>query len=195
MDEEEEEDESNLSLQTSEEAVKDGMPENKSPKQRLSYEFTRQAFTRGKPHMVVCSLCKRDGHLKKDCPEDFKKVQLEPLPPITSDFLGRLDKVCEQCYTDFAPDELEVGVREHILQDVENFVRRQFAGARLQLFGSSKNGYGFRQSDLDICMVLEGQDTIPDAECITIIESLARLLRKHPGLKNILPSLRPKYPL
>lgn len=33
-------------------------------------------------------------------------------------------------------------------------------GARLQLFGSSKNGFGFRQSDLDICMVLEGKDSI-----------------------------------
>ncbi len=29
---------------------------------------------------------------------------------------------------DFAPDELEMGVREHILQDLETFVRRQFAG-------------------------------------------------------------------
>lgn len=95
---------------------------------------------------------------------------------------------------DFAPDELEVSVREHILQDLEGFVRRQFsgdenffsskcnssrpdynvtlsldtndispsssAGARLRLFGSSKNGFGFRQSDLDICMVLDGQDTM-----------------------------------
>ena len=51
--------------------------------------------------MVVCSLCKRDGHLKKDCPEDFKKVQLEPLPPITSDFLSVLNKVCEQCYSEY----------------------------------------------------------------------------------------------
>ncbi|XP_019954729.2 terminal uridylyltransferase 7 [Paralichthys olivaceus] len=195
IDEEEEEDESNLSLQASEDAVKDERPENKNQKQRRSYEFTRQAFTRGKPHMVVCSLCKRDGHLKKDCPEDFKKVQLEPLPPITSEFLSVLNKVCEQCYTDFAPDELEVGVREHILQDLENFVRRQFAGARLQLFGSSKNGFGFRQSDLDICMVLEGQESIPDVECITIIESLARLLRKHPGLKNILPITTAKVPI
>ena len=48
MDEEEEEDESNLSLQTPEDAVKDERPENKSQKQRRSYEFTRQAFTRGK---------------------------------------------------------------------------------------------------------------------------------------------------
>ena len=32
-------------------------------------------------------------------------------------------------------------------------------GAKLRLFGSSKNGFGFKQSDLDICMVLEGQET------------------------------------
>lgn len=51
--------------------------------------------------MVVCSLCKRDGHLKKDCPEDFKKVQLDPLPPVTPEFLGVLNKVCEQCYSEY----------------------------------------------------------------------------------------------
>ncbi|XP_068559289.1 terminal uridylyltransferase 7 [Cebidichthys violaceus] len=179
-----------------EDAIDDKSPENKTQQQkRRSYEFTRQAFTRGKSHMVVCSLCKRDGHLKKDCPEDFKKVQLGPLPPITPEFLCLLDRVCEQCYTDFAPDELEVGVREHILQDLEAFVRRQFAGARLQLFGSSKNGFGFRQSDLDICMVLEGQETMEDVECISIIESLARMLWKHPGLKNILSITTAKVPI
>lgn len=36
--------------------------------------------------------------------------------------------VCSLFLADFAPDELEVGVREHILQDLETFVRRQFAG-------------------------------------------------------------------
>lgn len=51
--------------------------------------------------MVVCSLCKRDGHLKKDCPEDFKKVQLDPLPPVTPEFLSVLNKVCEQCYSEY----------------------------------------------------------------------------------------------
>ncbi|CAJ1069149.1 terminal uridylyltransferase 7 isoform X2 [Xyrichtys novacula] len=202
MDEEEEEEDGegelaaeNVSPPPSESASKDGTAENKNQKQKKQYVFTRQAFTKGKSHMVVCSLCKRDGHLKKDCPEDFKKVQLDPLPPITPDFLNILNKVCEQCYTDFAPDELEVGVREHILQDLETFVRRQFAGARLQLFGSSKNGFGFRQSDLDICMVLEGQETIDDVDCINIIESLARLLKKHPGLKNILPITTAKVPI
>lgn len=195
-DEEEDEVADSLSPPPSAESVKDEGPENKKQKQsKLSYEFTKQAFTRGKSHMVVCSLCKRDGHLKKDCPEDFKKVQLDALPPLTQEFHSVLNKVCEQCYSDFAPDELEVGVREHILQDLEAFVRRQFAGARLQLFGSSKNGFGFRQSDLDICMVLEGQETIDDVDCISIIESLARLLKKHPGLKNILPITTAKVPI
>ncbi|XP_029367292.1 terminal uridylyltransferase 7 isoform X2 [Echeneis naucrates] len=179
-----------------EDAVKDESSQTKNEKQsRLRYEFTKQAFTRGKSHMVVCSLCKRDGHLKKDCPEDFKKVDLDPLPPMTPEFLSVLNKVCEQCYTDFAPDELEVSVREHILRDLESFVRRQFPGARLQLFGSSKNGFGFRQSDLDICMVLEGQESIDDGNCIIIIESLARQLKKHPGLKNILPITTAKVPI
>lgn len=170
-------------------------PEDTSQKQSFSYKFTKQAFTRGKSHLVVCTLCKRDGHLKKDCPEDFKKVQLEPLPPMTPDFLSVLDKVCDQCYTDFAPAELEVQVRDYILQDLQTFVRRQFAGATLKLFGSSKNGFGFRQSDLDICMVLQGRDTIDDVDCISIIESLARLLKKHSGLRNILPITTAKVPI
>uniref|UniRef100_A0A8C7FSN0 Terminal uridylyl transferase 7 n=1 Tax=Oncorhynchus kisutch TaxID=8019 RepID=A0A8C7FSN0_ONCKI len=161
----------------------------------LCYGFIRQAFTRGKSHTVVCSVCKRDGHLKKDCPEDFQRVQLAPLPPMTPAFLKTLNTVCQQCYRDFAPDDVELGVREHILQDLESFVKRQFTGARLRLFGSSKNGFGFKQSDLDICMVLDGQETAEGLDCISIIESLARLLRKHPGLRNILPITTAKVPI
>lgn len=46
-------------------------------------------------------------------------------------------------------------------------------GARLQLFGSSKNGFGFRQSDLDICMVREGQDNIDVCHLIVIFQRCA----------------------
>ncbi|XP_061673530.1 terminal uridylyltransferase 7 [Syngnathoides biaculeatus] len=176
-------------------SVENELSESKKQMTKRSYQFTKQAFTRGKSHTVVCSLCKRDGHLKKDCPEDFKKVELQPLPPMTPDFLNVLDQVCEQCFADFAPDDVEVAIREWILRDLETFVRRQFPGARLQLFGSSKNGFGFRQSDLDICMVREGQDSIDDADCINIIERLAKLLRKHPDLRNILPITTAKVPI
>ncbi|MED6254234.1 hypothetical protein ATANTOWER_020484 [Ataeniobius toweri] len=196
LDEEEELAHVRLSPSSSKSRTENEGTKNKNQQQSpLAYEFTKQAFTKGKSHTVVCSLCKRDGHLKKDCPEDFKKVELDPLPPLTPDFLRVLNRVCEQCYSDFAPDDLENGVRELILQDLESFVRRQFAGARLQLFGSSKNGFGFRQSDLDICMVLEGKETMDDFDCINIIKGLARQLKKHPGLKNILPITTAKVPI
>ncbi|XP_014856072.1 PREDICTED: terminal uridylyltransferase 7 [Poecilia mexicana] len=196
LDEEEEEDLAHVRLSPSMSKTKNESTKSQYQQQsQYAYEFTKQAFTKGKSHMVVCSLCKRDGHLKKDCPEDFKKVELDPLPPLTPDFLSVLNRVCEQCYSDFAPDDLENGVRELILQDLESFVRRQFAGARLQLFGSSKNGFGFRQSDLDICMVLEGKETMDDVDCINIIKGLARQLKKHPGLRNILPITTAKVPI
>ncbi|KAI1900101.1 hypothetical protein AGOR_G00046560 [Albula goreensis] len=161
----------------------------------LRYEFNKHVFTRGKSHAIVCSLCKQDGHLKRDCPEDFKRVELDPLPPMTPKFLKILNEVCVQCYRDFAPDELEERVREHILQDLEKHIRGQFEGAKLRLFGSSKNGFGFRQSDLDICMMLEGRETAEGLDCIAIIDSLARDLKRHPGLRNILPITTAKVPI
>ncbi|KAG5841371.1 hypothetical protein ANANG_G00198810 [Anguilla anguilla] len=175
---------------------KNGRPENEGhAPSSLRYQFNKQAFTRGKSHALVCGLCKRDGHLKRDCPEDFKRVELDPLPTMTPKFLEILNEVCVQCYMDFAPDELEERVREHILQDLEKHIRCQFEGAKLRLFGSSKNGFGFKQSDLDICMVLEGRDGVEGLDCIAIIDSLARDLKKHPGLRNILPITTAKVPI
>ncbi|KTG46607.1 hypothetical protein cypCar_00015320, partial [Cyprinus carpio] len=53
--------------------------------------------------------------------------------------------------------------------------------AQLCLFGSSKNGFGFRDSDLDICMTLEGHDNAEKLNCKEIIEGLAKVLKKHTG--------------
>ncbi|XP_068093297.1 terminal uridylyltransferase 7 [Hyperolius riggenbachi] len=161
----------------------------------LFYEFNKPTFTRGKSPTVVCNLCKKEGHRKKDCPEDFKKIELEPLPPLTPLFCNILDQVCVQCYVDFCPSSLEDRAREHIRQDLEDFIRREFTGARLNLFGSSKNGFGFIQSDLDICLTFDGLETAEELDSIRTIEELARHLRKHQGLRNILPITTAKVPI
>ncbi|XP_010078505.1 PREDICTED: terminal uridylyltransferase 7, partial [Pterocles gutturalis] len=144
----------------------------------LFYEFSKPAFTKGKSPTVVCSLCKREGHLKRDCPEDFKKIELDPLPALTPKFSDILDQVCVQCYYDFAPNIVEDQAREHIRQNLENFIRQDFPGTKLNLFGSSKNGFGFKQSDLDICMTMDGLETAEGLDCIKIIEDLAKVLKK-----------------
>ncbi|XP_059500607.1 terminal uridylyltransferase 7-like isoform X2 [Stegostoma tigrinum] len=170
--------------------------ETQSSDDSMRYVFSRAVFTKGKASIIVCSLCKREGHLKSDCPEDFKKVDLDPLPQMTPRFLNVLDQVTSQCCYDFAPDHLEIQAREHILIKLEAFVRKELdAKAKLCLFGSSKNGFGFRQSDLDICMTFEDQETAEGLNCIKIIEDLARVLRKHPGLKSILPITTAKVPI
>lgn len=50
------------------------------------------------PPTVVCSICKRDGHLKDECPEDFKKIELKPLPPMNDRFRDILSGLCKLCY-------------------------------------------------------------------------------------------------
>ncbi|NWI90376.1 TUT7 uridylyltransferase, partial [Pitta sordida] len=161
----------------------------------LFYEFSKQAFTKGKSPTVICSLCKREGHLKKDCPEDFKKIELDPLPALTPKFSVILDQVCVQCYHDFAPNIVEDRAREHIRQNLEIFIKQDFPGTRLDLFGSSKNGFGFKQSDLDICMTVDGLETAEGLDCIRIIEDLAKVLKKQPGLRNVLPITTAKVPI
>ncbi|NXA96612.1 TUT7 uridylyltransferase, partial [Melanocharis versteri] len=161
----------------------------------LFYQFNKQAFTKGKSPTVVCSLCKREGHLKNDCPEDFKKIELDPLPPLPPKFSVILDQVCVQCYHDFAPNMVEDQAREHIRQSLEIFIRQDFPGTKLDLFGSSKNGFGFKQSDLDICMTIDGLETAEGLDCIRIIEDLAKVLKKQSGLRNVLPITTAKVPI
>ncbi|NWR71774.1 TUT7 uridylyltransferase, partial [Centropus unirufus] len=161
----------------------------------LFYEFSKPAFTKGKSPTVVCSLCKREGHFKRDCPEDFKKIELDPLPALTHKFSLILDQVCAQCYYDFAPSIVEDQARENIRQNLENFIRLEFPGTRLNLFGSSKNGFGFKQSDLDICMTIDGLETAEGLDCIRIIEDLAKVLKKQSGLRNVLPITTAKVPI
>uniref|UniRef100_A0A3Q3M563 RNA uridylyltransferase n=1 Tax=Mastacembelus armatus TaxID=205130 RepID=A0A3Q3M563_9TELE len=162
----------------------------------LHYVFDKMIFTGGKPPTVVCSICKRDGHLKDECPEDFKKIELKPLPPMNDRFRDILDGLCKLCYFELSPTHAEQQKREQILGSLERFIRKEYNDkAKLCLFGSSKNGFGFRDSDLDICMTLEGHETAEKLNCREIIEGLAKVLKKHTGLRNILPITTAKVPI
>ncbi|NXU51729.1 TUT7 uridylyltransferase, partial [Turnix velox] len=182
-------------LTEKESLFEDNIATEESLYSELFYEFSKLAFTRGKSATVVCSLCKREGHLKRDCPEDFKKIELNPLPALTPRFSIILDQVCVRCYNDFAPSSLEDQAREYIRESLENFIRQDFPGTKLSLFGSSKNGFGFKQSDLDICMTVDGLETAEGLDCIKIIEDLAKVLKKQSGLRNVLPITTAKVPI
>ncbi|XP_045333349.1 terminal uridylyltransferase 4 isoform X11 [Leopardus geoffroyi] len=166
------------------------------PIQELYYVFDKFILTSGKPPTIVCSICKKDGHSKNDCPEDFRKIDLKPLPPMTNRFREILDLVCKRCFDELSPPFSEQHNREQILIGLEKFIQKEYdEKARLCLFGSSKNGFGFRDSDLDICMTLEGHENAEKLNCKEIIENLAKILKRHPGLRNILPITTAKVPI
>ncbi|XP_064003459.1 terminal uridylyltransferase 4 isoform X4 [Pogoniulus pusillus] len=170
--------------------------EGRLSSEEMHYVFDKFILTSGKPPTIVCSICKRDGHSKNDCPEDFKKIDLKPLPPMTVRFREILDIVCKRCFDELSPPLSEQQNREQILASLERFIRKEYNDkARLCLFGSSKNGFGFRDSDLDICMTLEGHENAEKLNCKEIIEGLAKVLKKHPGLRNILPITTAKVPI
>ncbi|XP_066863708.1 terminal uridylyltransferase 4 isoform X4 [Kogia breviceps] len=166
------------------------------PTQELYFVFDKFILTSGKPPTIVCSICKKDGHSKNDCPDDFRKIDLKPLPPMTNRFREILDLVCKRCFDELSPPFSEQHNREQILIGLEKFIQKEYdEKARLCLFGSSKNGFGFRDSDLDICMTLEGHENAEKLNCKEIIENLAKILKRHPGLRNILPITTAKVPI
>ncbi|XP_013377153.1 PREDICTED: terminal uridylyltransferase 4 isoform X5 [Chinchilla lanigera] len=178
------------------EVASDLIDDDNLPSQELHYVFDKFILTSGKPPTIVCSICKKDGHSKNDCPEDFRKIDLKPLPPMTNRFREILDLVCKRCFDELSPPFSEQYNREQILIGLEKFIQKEYdEKARLCLFGSSKNGFGFRDSDLDICMTLEGHENAEKLNCKEIIENLAKILKRHPGLRNILPITTAKVPI
>ncbi|XP_006824330.1 terminal uridylyltransferase 4-like [Saccoglossus kowalevskii] len=165
---------------------------------KLRLGFNQIALTGGgKIPTVVCNECKREGHMKDDCPDDKTPV-LQALPRMMPDFILRLNKLCLEMPGTHAPSDREVQNRNNVLRDLERYIRTQFDDdAQLCLFGSSINCFGFKQSDLDICMTFRGVDTTEDLETPVpeIIESLAAKLKRYNAVYNVIPIPTAKVPI
>ncbi len=47
--------------------------------------------------------------------------------------------------------------RDKLFKQIKKIIERKYPEANLSLFGSSNNGFAMKNSDLDICMTLDGQ--------------------------------------
>ena len=124
----------------------------------------------------MCSLCNKEGHLEKDCPQD-RLPELENLPNLTENWKIVLNSICVHIIGkfragswiikigfiifDFLTEENQQSKKEEkerndLLKKIREIVCKRFAEAKLSLFGSSNNGFGMKKSDLDICMTLDG---------------------------------------
>ncbi|XP_033736916.1 terminal uridylyltransferase 7-like isoform X2 [Pecten maximus] len=175
-------------------------PENNSPGSEIvldleyDFEFSEIKFTDGKGPVIFCSICEKEGHLKNSCPDEALP-DLKPLPKMTKDFLRSLTNTIKQVPRDFAVKEEEYADREDIRQELEEFIQELYPDAELHLFGSSHNGFGFKQSDLDLCVTFKGKPTSEGLDPVLVIEEITQKLKKHRGLYNVFPITTAKVPI
>ena len=55
------------------------------------------------------------------------------------------------------PSNNDIENREKILKQLQKQFERDYPDCNLHAFGSFYNGFGFRQSDLDVCIVFKDQ--------------------------------------
>ncbi|XP_014664767.1 PREDICTED: uncharacterized protein LOC106807054 [Priapulus caudatus] len=159
----------------------------------LQFTFGVDELTNGEAPELICSFCQKSGHLNNDCPDEIIP-ELLPLPPMKTGYLKMLDSICYAILDQYAPDTAELQERSRVLFETQTFVRKGFPDAELCLFGSSVNGFGFRGSDLDICMTFQNSsgEGLNQAD---IIENLAKHLKSCKGLYNVCAISTAKVPI
>nr|XP_022314742.1 terminal uridylyltransferase 4-like isoform X1 [Crassostrea virginica] len=159
-----------------------------------NYVFSLDTLSDGKGPKVLCVICEKEGHLKMNCPEDTLP-ELHPLPAMTKEHLMILTDVLNKVPMDFAPSWDEVREREAIRRELEQFIQELYPTARLELFGSSNNGFGFRHSDLDLCMTFSDLPVPENLDYVDCIERVTKKLKTHKGLYNVFPITTAKVPI
>ena len=135
------------------------------PRNMLSFTFDQALLTNGAVPAVQCMVCGREvqpisvfcvgkhfpciysyqGHLASGCPDE-QLPPLQRLSPPTAFHLATVDSLCNNVARDFRPSPAELRNRDTIMRELSHFIKRSWPQAELGLFGSSSNGFAFRQS-------------------------------------------------
>ncbi|XP_033120822.1 terminal uridylyltransferase 4-like [Anneissia japonica] len=166
----------------------DVVPEN------FEFAFDVVILTNGEQVNVFCSHCNKHGHSIKNCPDDDFPT-LKPLPRMHSGYMKRIDGLCTQIPCEFELKDAEHRNRDTIVNGLQSHIRRNYPEAKLTLFGSSKNGFGFQGSDLDICMTMSTHKDASALNVPCIIDDLGNILRKKRDLYNIFAITTAKVPI
>ena len=164
------------------------------PRNMLSFRFDQGILTNGHVLALQCVACGHEGHLASSCPEE-QLPELPPLPTIPPGYLKMLSAVCEEVANDWKPSPQELRDRDKILRDLTGYIKKSWPNAELTLFGSSSNGFAFRQSDLDISMTFQSIKDATDLDSISIIEEVGEKVKKMAGVKNVLAITSAKVPI
>ncbi|XP_057300256.1 terminal uridylyltransferase 4-like [Hydractinia symbiolongicarpus] len=158
-----------------------------------SFQLLPRYFTSGKV-ALMCSECLNEGHTYTKCPCLY--TMMRELPPLTKKFRLIMDKVCEDVMMSCQMTEEDMKFRAIVLNDMENHLKRHFrTDCRLSLFGSSRNGFGFDGSDMDVCLRFEEKEPPPYLDYPNMVVQVSRALNKSPLYEKVMYIKSAKVPI
>lgn len=169
-----------------------------------TYDYTKSTYTFSfgtmpwfKNPSKFCHLCRKSGHSGKGCPKaNLPKLEILP-DEIDRTKFTFYSQVLESIY-DRNKITTDITQRhERIANELQELIRQYHPTAIITLFGSSVNGFGSDNCDVDLCMTFEGNESGEDISPKPIIEQLASILRKYPNVvtKSVLPIVHAKVPI
>ncbi|KAI1289877.1 Terminal uridylyltransferase 7 [Halotydeus destructor] len=137
-----------------------------------------------KDKKLMCDVCQSFGHKTSICPtmEDLPYFQNIP-DKMDAAHLEQLDNLFITLYNQQRMTAETSNIHSCIVGDLQGFLRqRGHELARVELFGSSRNGFGANYCDLDLCLTFDNDDTGDGLNFVRVIENLREVLRGHPNI-------------
>ncbi|KAJ9581297.1 hypothetical protein L9F63_023531, partial [Diploptera punctata] len=158
----------------------------------LHYEFESRNFIGNQKLPEICSLCQKEGHYKEDCQEELVDTFEVTLPPMERFFMEALDRLCEQVLDKWETSPAALEMRRNITTEIEMYISQFYPTAKLELFGSSCNGFGLVKSDIDICLTFTDSE---DGKEFQQVHHLQDKLKKFGPLHSLVPITTAKVPI
>ena len=131
--------------------------------------------------------------------EDINAPALVTLPPLSHSQYDLIDSALERIYQMYCPLDSELLQREEALENLQGYLNTQLEPkCDLNLFGSSRNGFGLSASDMDICMTFKNYTEDPP-ECYGSAEELltdiSEILMRNDMVTNVSTIINTRVPI
>ena len=100
---------------------------------------------------------------------------------------SHLDDIINRIFENHRCSWAEVSTKVEALRVLETHLREKIHDSiRLELYGSSRNGFAFRGSDMDICLFFENFEKCPPDDFSDPVEVLERISKEFESFENVL---------
>lgn len=128
-----------------------------------------------------CHVCRKHGHIARHCPQEVMPsliaipIELKESNHVSFEWLSKiLESTIIQKHR--LREETQA-MHQKICSSIESLIREHLLPeAVITLFGSAVNGFGSEDSDLDLCLTIQGKEELGDLDASVIITDLSKLI-------------------